>query len=360
MKQSRRVFLNLLPAAALSLASEKQELLPSEATRYADPATEFPVLRLTDPKHTSWLPASYARSISRRSQFLLYSSDRSGSFQLYRMDLKTGQSRQLAEARTLDTASPNIMPDERNCCFIADGVISQVNFANLRKRELCQISDEFSPSGLCVTEDGQYAIFVETKAEVSRLRLLNIPKRTVTTVVESHQSVSGSQPRPKRAGILYTLANRELHVVNFDGAQNQRLHAAAGGLGPAFWSADGRTVDYLSYPEQRNLLHSIREYTPDTNDDHLISTTTQFVAFGGNADSSVFVGASGSKASPYVLLLVRTVKRELTLAEHKASDPVKVAPVFAPNSQSVFFQTDRHGNWAIYSMSVERLVEETE
>ncbi len=101
--------------------------------------------------------------------------------------------------------------------------------------------------------------------------------------------------------------------------------------------------------------------TPRTaNEDHFISATTQFVHFGRNADSSVFVGASGSKASPYVLLLVRAVRRELTLCEHKASDPRLVAPIFSPNSQRIFFQTDRHGKWAIYRMSMERLVEETE
>src|SRR5262249_6141125 len=75
---------------------------------------------------------------------------------------------------------------------------------------------------------------------------------------------------------------------------------------------------------------------------------------------SVFVGASGSKASPHVLLLVRAVKRELTLAEHRASDARMVSPVFAPSSQRIFFNSDRHGKPAIYSMQIERLVEQTE
>jgi oligogalacturonide lyase len=36
-----------------------------------------------------------------------------------------------------------------------------------------------------------------------------------------------------------------------------------------------------------------------------------------------------------------------------------VAPIFSPSSQRVFFQSDRHGKPAIYSMSVEKLVEQT-
>ncbi len=126
------------------------------------------------------------------------------------------------------------------------------------------------------------------------------------------------------------------------------------------WSGDGRTVEYLNFPADRKQLNNIREFTPDTNEDQLVSTTTQFVTFNRNADTSVFVGVSGSKASPYVLLLVRSVKRELTLCQHRASDPRQVTALFSPNSQQVVFQSDRDGKMAIYSIAVDRLVGETE
>ena len=74
----------------------------------------------------------------------------------------------------------------------------------------------------------------------------------------------------------------------------------------------------------------------------------------------VYVGASGSKASPYLLLLIRAARRELTLAEHHASDPTLVAPAFAPNSQFVVFISDRHGKPAIYWIAVDKLVSETD
>jgi len=74
----------------------------------------------------------------------------------------------------------------------------------------------------------------------------------------------------------------------------------------------------------------------------------------------VIAGASGSKASPYVLLLIRSAKRELTLAEHRASDPRAVAPQFSPNSQFLIFSSDRHGKPAIYWMPVDKLVTETD
>ena len=54
------------------------------------------------------------------------------------------------------------------------------------------------------------------------------------------------------------------------------------------------------------------------------------------------------------------MKRELTLCEHRASDPRITAPMFSPNSQRIFFQSDRDGKLAIYAMTVDRLVEATE
>lgn len=355
------MFLSLVPAARFTIGAEKNLSLPSEIRRYPDPATELPVLRLTDPNYTSFLPAHYARAISRRANFLLFSNDRTGGFQAYRMDLKTGLSRQITTVDHLVPSSLTLAGDEKSAFYVAGNVIRQVNLTNLREREIYTLPSGFEPGqGFSVSEDGQYATLIEKKPGSFRLRLISLSKGSASTVLESSDELSDPVTRPKRAGILFRSAARELHVINFDGAQNQKLRVAGGGLGPAVWSQDGRTVEYLNFPEDRKQLNDIREYTPDANEDRMVSGTTQFVHFGRNADASVFVGSSGSKATPYLLLLVRAVKRELTLCEHKASDPKLVAPVFSPNSQRVFFQTDRHGKWAIYSMAVEKLVEETE
>src|SRR5512133_284055 len=80
-------------------------VFPSEWRRYADPSTELEVIRLTDPSHSSYLPAYYEHAIARRGGFFLYWSDRTGSPQAFRMDLKTGESRQLTQAEALDGAT---------------------------------------------------------------------------------------------------------------------------------------------------------------------------------------------------------------------------------------------------------------
>jgi oligogalacturonide lyase len=357
---TRRLFVASLAGASACLAAEKGQAYPSEAKRFADEATENYVVRLTDPAHQSWLPAGYSRAISRKSDFLIYSSDRSGGIQAYRLDLKNGQSRALTAAPELVVSSLTLAPDEREFAFLAGRSLYMGRLNGEHTREVYRLEEGVNfGTGFSLSEDGLVSALVEEKPGMSRLRLITMRSGMAVTIAESSDPISDPQPRPKRAGLLYRTGD-SLWVVNYDGAQNRRLRTAPGGLATALWSADGRTIDYLNIPVDRKQLNNIREFTPDSNDDQLVASTSQFVAFNRNSDTSVFVGASGSKASPYMLLLVRSVKRELTLCQHRASDPRQVTAFFSPNSQRVIFQSDRDGKMAIYSIAVDRLVEETE
>jgi oligogalacturonide lyase len=356
MALSRRWFLASLPAACFGQPAGKGRVLATAIKRYADPATELPVQRLTDPTHASILAA---HAISRHG-FLVCASDQSGRYEAYRVDLKSGQQKQLTDAAELDPHSLTLLPDERGIAYLDGTSLMVVNLSSLRAHEVYQIPDGFERGrGLGMAEDGLYAALIERKGSLHRLQLINMAKGSAERLAEVEEEISEPSPRPKRASVLYR-RGAGLWLANYDAKQNYRLRVAEGGVGQALWSPEGRSVYYLSYPEDAHKLHALREFVPDSNEDKRVSDTSQFVGIGCNSDASVFAGASGSKASPYVLLLVRTVKRELTLCEHRASDPAMVAPVFSPNSQRVFFGSDRHGKPAIYSIAVDKLVEETE
>jgi oligogalacturonide lyase len=351
MALSRRWFLASLPAACFGQSGAKGRVLPSAIKRYADPATEFTVLRLTDPAHASVI--SGPRAISKHG-FLICASDVSGRYEAYRIELKSGQQRQLTEAVALDARSIVLTPDDRGIVYLDGSSVMTASLSSLHTREVYKIPDG-TGRGLALAEDGLYGALVEPRG----LRLINMAKGTAETLAEG-DDISDPLPRPKRASVLYRRGGG-LWLANYDAKQNYRLRVSEDSIGPALWSPDGRSIFYLSYPpDAAHKLHSLREFVPDSNEDKAIAETSQFVGIGRNTDASVFAGASGSKASPYVLLLVRAVKRELTICEHRASDPAMVCPVFSPNSQRVFFMSDRHGKTAIYSMAVEKLVEETE
>jgi len=359
---SRRALLVSGWAAARLLAEgSKGTTFASQASRFSDPATEFDVYRLTDPSYSSVLPAYYNRFIARNNGWMLFGCDRSDAFQAFRIELKTGAMRQLTDAAGLDPASLTLTPDNRSFCYFAGRTLVLGSLSNLRDRELCQVSDGWERCpGLTVGPNGTEATFAERRGDTSRLRLVPFGKGAPRTIVEAPFVMSDPIPRPMRAQILYRQQDSAPWLVNMDGTQNHQLKTAPGRVGPANWAPDGRTLLYLSFPEDRSQLKAIREYVPDTSADRLVAKTSQFVAFGFNRDTSVFVGASGNIASPYLLLLLRVTQRELPLCEHKSSHPGAATPTFTPDSQRVYFQSDRDGKPAIYGMHVERFVEKTE
>jgi oligogalacturonide lyase len=352
--------LSALAAARLFGEGRKGEIFPSDAERYPDPLTELEVYRLTKPDYTSTLTAYYNRGIAHNSGWMLCASDRGGSPQGFRLDLKSGEMKQMTQAEGLDPGTLTLLPDNRSFCYLAGRSLYIANVSNLKERELYQAPEGWDPAGgMSVGPDGTHATLVERRGDTSRLRMVTLVQGVAQTVIESPFPMSAPIARPMRAQILYRQGGEALWMVNADGTQNRKLKLAAGGIGTPNWSGDGKTILYLNLPEDRTRLNNLREFTPDTGSDKLIGKTSQFAAFGANRDGSVFVGASRN-TSPAVLLLLRTGNSERTMAEHKASNAEAVAPLFSPDSQHIYFQSDRHGKPAIYSMHVEKLVEKTE
>ena len=357
---TRRSLLFAGAAARLLADGQRGSAFGSDAERYADPLTELDVYRLTKPEYTTTMPAYYNRGIAHNSGWMLCCCDRTGSPQAFRLDLKNGDMRELTQTDNLDGSTLTLTPDERSICFFAGPSLFIAAASGARERELYKVPEGWERGqGMTVGLDGTHATFVERKGESSRLRMVTLGQGVARTVIDAPFVMSHPVPRPMRAQILYRQGNETLWLVNSDGTQNRKLRTPPGAIGSPNWSAGGKTVLYLNLPEDKRQLNNLRELVPDTNTDKLVAKTSQFACFGANRDSSVFAGASRN-ASPALLLLLRVTQRERTLCEHKASNPESVSPVFSPDSQRVYFQSDRHGKSAIYSMHIEKLVEKTD
>jgi oligogalacturonide lyase len=361
---SRRSLLAAALFPACLCASEdkgqKGQVFEAEVERYPDETTEFQVYRLTDPGCTSTLPGPYNRVISRNSAQMLYCSDRTGSPQAFRMDLKSGDSLQLSNRKNLSGASLNFSPDGRAFCYFAENTLYLGNLTNLRERTVYTVPEGWDFRSSLHLSSGTSALVVEHRGEQSRVRSINLVQGAARTVLEAPFPVSYAVPRPLHQQILYRQDGQALWLVREDGRESAQIKLPAGRIGPAHWSTDGKTLSYLHYPEDPTQLNAIREYSPETQTDKLIAKTSQFVAFSPNRDSSVFVGASRNQASPAILIMLRVTRRELTLCEHRASHAETVSPLFSPDSQRIYFESDRHGKPAIYSVHVEHLVERIE
>ena len=351
----------LAAAGAASEGRKQPELaaFPSDARRYSDPSTGLEVIRLTDPTYSSTLPAFYNRAIAGDGGYLLFACGRTGSPQVFRLDLKNARTQQLTEVEGLDGATVTLTPDNRGYCYCAGRSLMLERFG-AKEREGYRVAEGWERGrGMTVGPDGGEATLIETRGGGSRMRMVPLGAGAPRTVIEAAGTMADPLPRPRRRQTLYRWGERGLWLVNRDGRQNRQLKLAAGRTAAAVWAPDGRTLTYLVYPEDRAQLHAIREHTPDTGADRLIAKTSQFASFSGNRDTSVFAGASENKGSPHVLLVLRATGSERTLCEHGASDAAAVCPIFSPDSQRLYFQSDRDGKAAIYSVQLDQLVEKT-
>jgi oligogalacturonide lyase len=335
------------------------ELPQTELKRFRDPATEFEILRYTDPAASSILAPAHLRSVSRGNSSLVFASDRGGTNQLFVIALKSGEARQITSfAEGVEGHSFGLTRDDRAVYCVHSNAVELVPLGRGRTRTLYR-----SPAEWSITEaapfdtPGLFAV-TEKREQRYRVRFVRTQAAAGDTLFESGDPITELRPRPHRNELLIARAGR-IGLLKQDG-HGPRDFGTSGRPGQALWTADGSSLVYLSFPEQKGRLNELREHFPETGQDKLVAPTSQFVTFSRNSDASVFAGISGSKASPHVLLLLRTTRRELTLSEHKASSPARVVIFFTPDSQRVFYNSDRHGKSAIFAVPADRFVEKTE
>jgi oligogalacturonide lyase len=335
------------------------ELPQTELRRFRDPATEFEILRYTDPVASSLLAPAHLHSISRGNSFLLFASDRTGVNQLFTIALKSGEARQITNfPEGVSEHSFGLTRDDRAVyCVHSDG-IELVAFGRGRARTLYQSPAEWSLTEAAPFETPGWFAVIEKREQRYRVRFVRTQTAAGETLFESGDAITDLRPRPHKIQVLIVRAGR-VALLQQDGHGPREL-PTSGRPGQALWTADGNSVLYLSFPEQKGKLNEIREHFPEAGEDKLVAPTSQFVTFARNSDASVFAGVSGSKASPHVLLLLRSARRELTLSEHKASVPARVVILFTPDSQRVLYHSDRQGKPAIYAVPADRFVEKTE
>jgi oligogalacturonide lyase len=340
-------------AAAVNPTTKKSRPLPAvgEFQRFVDPTTESTVVRLTNPAFTSYLPAGANRFVSVKERFLVFTSDRTGRPTPFYLDLRTGVSRFLASTANLLPESVCLDAQGRSVYLIDGTDLKQVAIATRKVDVLSSGVSAFSlgssPSELMVVRDG-------------RLEQLNRKAGALADDVSPWCAL-----RPGGSGCAFlrhpSFDEREFWYVPVSPETTARpLLLAKGRVSNPLWSPDGRSLMFLrQVPSNDTFVSEIHETCPETGLEQRIASTSQFAAFAVNGDGSVFVGASGSKAQPTIILLLRSVQREFTLCEHRATRPATVDPVFSPDSRRVYFESDHQGKSALYSINIESLVEPT-
>ena len=348
-------------APGVSGASGKGETLPADWGRYTDPSTEFEILRLTKPSYASHLGAPPGRAIARRSEFVILATERTGSLQLQRLDLKSGQSRVLTAASRLHPSAFALSADDRVAYYLDGAGLFSVLLGNQRVSQLWESAMPMEQTlSLAPSDDGTALWFAVDAGNYALMKLRLGSKLDAEQVLRHDAAILEPAPNPRRALVVWRCGDGSAWLCEQDGGKKRRLDVPPGRVLQTLWNADGNSILYLHDPGVQGEAISIREQEVDSRADRLVAKTSQFACFARNANATVFAGASRSKAGPYALLLLRLTRREMTLCEHRSRDASASAIVFSPDSQRLLFQGDREGQPAVYSIKLERLVEKTE
>ena len=365
---SRRAFLAAgLPALQIGRAAGKGQQFPGEARRYPDPLTDREVWRLTGLANPHFLPPNHQRFAAQKNGFLLLAGRRTGDTQIYRLELPSGRMAQLSQGPGLAPFSICLAPDEKSLFFLQNGTLKHMGLRTLREREIHRIEDGWRATGeMSVSIDGRYAaVVVEDGKSLYRIVVVETLKGKNWVVAEDKVRLVRPQLRPKRDQVLYSQQQpARLWLVNLDGKQKQSVRPRQGDeeIGPEYWTGDGKLLGYSHYPDQTRRRATLRTFSPDTREEKTLAKCTQFWSAMGNADNSAIVGESRSKAGPNIYVLFPLIEREITVCEHfssRSGEEVEPRPAFSPDSQWIYFTSDREGAPAVYRAGVADWVEKT-
>src|ERR1019366_2457620 len=139
----RQLCLSALAVSRLFAEGRKGEILPSDAVRYSGPLTELEVFRLTKPEYSSTLTAYYNRGIAHSSGWMLCGSERTGSPQGFRLDLKSGEMTQMTQTEGVDRSTLTLLPDNRSFCYLAGLSVYVSMVSNLKERKLYEVPESW-------------------------------------------------------------------------------------------------------------------------------------------------------------------------------------------------------------------------
>jgi oligogalacturonide lyase len=284
-----------------------------------------------------------------KGHFLIFSSDRNGHLNPFRADLRTGALAQIADTQSLRPGSLCLDEQDRVLRLIEGDRLVEMNLLGRKTRVVADGISAFS----LVREPSDFAV-VRRK----RLEYLSRNGPVLAEDVADWCLVS-----PGGVGCLFgrelSATENELWYTSLEANRKGKpVRLASGLISNPRWSSSGRSVLFLrSSAAEGRSVSEIHEVSLDGTPEAEVARTSQFAAFSANDEGTVFLGASRSKAQPTIILLLRSNGRELTLCEHRAHEPRTVTPVFSPDSRRIYFQSDREGKSALYSMNVEAIVE---
>ncbi|TDO95146.1 oligogalacturonide lyase [Halanaerobium saccharolyticum] len=138
---------------------KKGKVYNSKLNKSRDKDTDVEVIRLNHKEGNTVRPYFTQPLFSNDGAYLLTASDRTGSWQLYNLEIKTGKMTQLTEESDLSPLTACLDGQKMKAYYWQDRSLKSVDLSNLKIEEIYQVPQGFQPSILSLSSDGKYLDF---------------------------------------------------------------------------------------------------------------------------------------------------------------------------------------------------------
>jgi hypothetical protein len=366
----RRTFLGCAAAGA----APAERILKS-----ADKRTGRQVWQITSGDSISHSCYFEAQPFTRDDRFLVYSSNRSGAFQLYAVDLGTGETRQITRCSRLSTLSFSMHPNGREVCYLDADSFCKTEVSTGKTAVVVDLASAFPAAvgakvtgfsaGRCLSSDGKY-----TAASCPGwMGLANLENGRVEKTIATPQGTGGHMLICPADPYLVTFVRmpdqqNDMKLPMEQRARTMIADLRSGAIRPylimpygwrathEYWAPDGERFYFHKKKVPGWVPASICSMKRDGSDwqTHFTSDTLMLGHSMISSDGRVIVSdVQKPKDNPLVLVETRTGRHELLCwpdSSVSGGHPKQahVHPALSHSGKYVAYTSDRTGTPQVY------------
>lgn len=203
------------------------------------------------------LPATaFYPSLSPDGQTVYFSSNQTGNFEIYSIDINGNGLKQLTNGIGALYA-PELSPNGERIIFTNNGNGLWVMNPDGSDPRAITFKDDIDPTW---SPDGSMIAFASTRNGSRQLFVANANGKKANQVTDLNNMGGRSSWSPDGTKLAFyrgPQGDRDIYVINIDGSGLQRLTNGGDNLGPS-WSLDGEWIAFTSFRDGNNEIYIVR------------------------------------------------------------------------------------------------------
>lgn len=366
-------------AGGLGSAGSVPEAAP-EWRKYADERTGYEVWQITASDSASQTCYFETQCFTGDERYVVFTSRRSGSWQVYRSDLETGNVSRLTRAAELVPGSLTIHPNGRDAYFVDGWTLSRVGVESGEPEVVVdfrgQLPERPTGSPLSFTADGRYTVVASRTGEGTTLTRISLPDGTLETALRWERGLSHPMVNPTDPDLITFVPSpdtqNEMSLSREERARTWAVDARTGEARPfltaplghrathEIWAPSGGRFYFFQKSVPGWVPVSIASVDREGRDPRVHYTHDEIRLGHGDISEDERWFVSDGQApddNPLVLISLRTGQAEILSwpdASIRAghSKQAHVHPSFSPRGNYVIYTSDRSGRPQVYVVPV--------